>query len=78
MKKHAQQLVSHDILHPFYRDELTMAQQHLLRDLVDASGNPLNPTEWRVQTTAQGELIVVRLDPTPSGSRPMRGSANES
>lgn len=46
----------------FLRDELTSAQKHLLQNLVDSTGTPLDPSQWRIQTTSEGELILMRID----------------
>ncbi|CUT99356.1 transcription factor LCR F1 [Echinococcus multilocularis] len=43
-------------------DELTSAQKHLLQNLVDSTGTPLDPSQWRIQTTSEGELILVRIN----------------
>ncbi|VDK38325.1 unnamed protein product [Taenia asiatica] len=43
-------------------DELTSAQKHLLQNLVDSTGTPLDPSQWRIQTTSEGELILMRID----------------
>ncbi|KAL5106240.1 hypothetical protein TcWFU_005589 [Taenia crassiceps] len=43
-------------------DELTSAQKYLLQNLVDSTGTPLDPSQWRIQTTSEGELILMRID----------------
>ncbi|VDD75815.1 unnamed protein product [Mesocestoides corti] len=50
-------------------DELTSTQQYLLQNLVDSAGNPLDPSQWRIQTTGQGEMIVVRVDNREKASK---------
>ncbi|KAL7057555.1 hypothetical protein AAHC03_016382 [Spirometra sp. Aus1] len=47
------------------RDKLTIAQQTFVQGLMGPDGKYLDPAMWRVQTTSQGELVVVRVVDLP-------------
>ncbi|VDL93108.1 unnamed protein product [Schistocephalus solidus] len=47
------------------RDKLSIAQQTFVQGLMGPDGKYLDPAMWRVQTTSQGELVVVRVVDLP-------------